>query len=986
MLILLAVGLLVFTVLRNPQRYRSNGVLLIGGALVPWIANFIYLADLNPVPGIDWTPIAFAVSGLLLFIALARLGLLDLVPVARSVLIDEIGDGFFVLDTELRVRDHNRAALQMIEAQGDVAGTPFADLFDLPPAMVASFRAQSVVQGTIVSKRAPQQVLDIRSTVLLARSKSVIGSAVVLRDITERRQMELALARSEERFRTLLDNAPFPVVVSLPATGEVVYLNQQAADQVGIARDGSYHTLDFYADPADRNRLLTQLRATGSVDQIEIQLRSATGRVFWAYVSIQQIPMDERPAFITAFVDISERKQAELQLLQSEQRFSRMFHGSPAASLITDLKHGIVKDVNAACLALLGKPSTELIGHPVIEIGLITPARRAEYVAQLQAKGSVQNFATVFVLPERGTINVLLNAELLEIDGEARVLTVISDVTVQKRTEETLRQAKEAAEAATRAKSEFLANMSHEIRTPLNAILSMTGFLLDTQLTDEQHDYVETARTSGDSLRAIINDILDFSKIESEHLELEHAPFDFAAVLEAVLSLVAAPASRKKLELVLDVAADVPRYLAGDGGRLRQVLVNLLSNAVKFTEVGEVALLVKALPTAAPPLPSSAAGKGAAAAPTQWITLHVAVHDTGIGIPADKLPRLFQSFSQVDSSMARRFGGTGLGLAISKQLVELMHGAIRVQSDGVAGRGTSFVIEIPLELAPEQPDRIVPAAPASVRGRRVVMAVPNATMGAALLCWLSEWGIAVEEAATRAAFADACAKGGHDAAIVDATLTVEGGPAAGAAPVEAEHSVVADLPSIVLVDIDEAARRRARDAHIISLRKPVLPHALLDALQRSFASEPATARVQAASIWDATLGERQPLHLLVAEDNAVNRKVMQAMLRRFGYTADYVANGLEAVVAVAAHAYDVVLMDVQMPDLDGLQATAQIRTMLAVDRQPHIVAVTANAFEDQRKNYLAVGMDDYISKPIEPALLAGVLDRAWAAIQLTRDE
>jgi CheY-like chemotaxis protein len=320
--------------------------------------------------------------------------------------------------------------------------------------------------------------------------------------------------------------------------------------------------------------------------------------------------------------------------------------------------------------------------------------------------------------------------------------------------------------------------------------------------------------------------------------------------------------------------------------------------------------------------------------------------------------------------MARRFGGTGLGLAISKQLVELMGGAIAVASAGRAGAGTVFTIEAPFQVYTEQPGAFVPAPPAVLRGRCLLVAVPNAAQRTALLHLLRAGEMQSTEVLTWEAVVAATRALAYDAAIVDRALLPAGFD--GAPPV----------PLIVLSSLDAVAGRDAHGPGIVSLRKPILPQALFDVLQRVLTSAPAAAvRAQPAAAWDATLGVRQPLRILVAEDNLVNRKVMQALLRRFGYTADYAGNGIEAVAAVTAHSYDVVLMDVQMPELDGQEATRRIRALGDAAQQPHIIAVTANAFADQRKDYLTVGMDDYISKPIEPALLAAVLDRAWKALR-----
>jgi CheY-like chemotaxis protein len=296
-----------------------------------------------------------------------------------------------------------------------------------------------------------------------------------------------------------------------------------------------------------------------------------------------------------------------------------------------------------------------------------------------------------------------------------------------------------------------------------------------------------------------------------------------------------------------------------------------------------------------------------------------------------------------------------------------MGGAITLQSAGLAGAGTTFTGHAPFEVGGEPPAPIVPAAPAGLKGQRLLVAVPNAAQRAALLRLLAAWSITTVEAGTWEELVAASATANVSAGIVDACMLPE-------------HAAACAIPLLVLTNLDAPSQRAPHGVHMAVLRKPIFPAALLDALSRILASAPTARPAPASTVWDAAIGVRQPLRILVAEDNPVNRKVIQAMLRRFGYTADYVANGVEAVAAVAAADYDVVLMDVQMPELDGQEATRRIRTQLPPERQPRIVAVTANAFEDQRKHYLTVGMDDYISKPIEPALLAAVLERAWQAV------
>ena len=660
------------------------------------------------------------------------------------------------------------------------------------------------------------------------------------------------------------------------------------------------------------------------------------------------------------------RHHSESALALERDRLQGIISSMGDGLLVLDLD-GCVRVMNDEAGRLMGCDATSVIGRRFFELGWIPHVARERasevFGGVLTSGEAFRSESGTFVTADGSKLTVSLSIKPIRRANEvAAVVLVFRDITQQQRTKEELLRAKVAAEAAARTKSEFLANMSHEIRTPLNGIIGMTGLLLDTRLDQTQHTYASTVRLCSESLLTLINDILDYSKIEAGRLEFEILPFDAMTVAEDALALVAEPAERKGIKLFCDVDPAVPGALMGDPGRVRQVLLNLLSNGVKFTEHGEVGVRIT--------VESQTADACA---------LRFDVSDTGIGIADDIQARLFQSFSQAESSTTRRFGGTGLGLAISKRLTEMMDGTIGLQS--APGRGSVFTARVTFPKS---------AAAASVlhdlsrfHGMRVLYADAHATNRRIVQADLQRLGLVCDVADDPAAairmLHRAAGKGEAFA------VTIVDKATCGANSLDLIRAIAGDatfglMRVLLLTSLADAPSTSIfQDAGVLDcvtkpVRRATLYEALAKALQtaRERRQRPRPPKTQEPV---APPSETRPLRILVAEDNVVNQKVALGLLSKLGYRADAVGNGIEAVQTMKMVPYDLVLMDCQMPEMDGFEATRAIRELGGRSAHVPIIALTANAMHGDRERCLDAGMSDYLTKPMDIGQLSASLSQ-----------
>ncbi len=1040
---------------RSHQLYKRQAVLLVVGILFPWIGNILYLAGLDPWPGVDLTPLLFGLTGVVFNWGLFNYQLFNLTPIARGILIERMNEGILVFNIDHRLVDVNPAAcLMMGRDAADMIGLTAELIFSKWSDLYLQLRDELEAQVEIVISE--NMTIELRINPLFDRSRRLIGRLIVLRDVTEKRRFERTIASQRDFFLQVMNANPSGITVT-NQNALFEYVNPAYAKLVGSEADQIIgHSPRELTAPDDQEILSRQVekRMRGETSSYETRLMKPDGSLTPILITAApRYTNGEINGTIAAVTDLTERKKIEENLSFREAFENELVHLSGdfvnfSIDEINELFNHALERIGMLCMVdrayicrIDSQADTLSTTHewcapdiaPEIEHwqdipcsalpALIDTLRRLEPVYIPVVKDLPENWSaergrletaktqSLMVVPVAYAYNLLgcvcfdsLFHEREWKDEEIHLLGVLSGLFAgalerrnteqalresHRRLEETTIQAEQMAvkaDAANQAKSEFLANMSHEICTPMNGIIGMAGLLAGTPQSPEQVRYTRAIRSSAESLLVVINDILDFSKIEVGRLELEKLNFSLRGLFEDVIEVFSYRAQEKGIELSLDLDPDLPAMIRGDLERIRQILNNLISNAIKFTHQGKVE--VKACAS----LPENAPG-----------LLHFEIRDTGIGIAHEKLKQLFQPFTQVDSSTTRNYGGTGLGLSISKRLVEMMGGEIGVES--TPGSGSTFWFTLGFdkgdetELPSEYPPMAEPISPLGNRlvGLKVLVVDEspiNREVFATLLTWFSCQHEEVRGPSSALTMLAQAAEIGHPFSVVIFGHWEEMMNEVDLVQAIASRADVPRPEYILLTSGEKLADMAISNLTLFRsfLERPVRQGKLREILEE-IALQEATSQSADEVVYQPELPAAQitpvfdrkgmilptPIKVLLVEDHPINQEVAMAILSKSGVQVEAAENGREAIQLLNSREYDLVLMDVQMPVMDGLSATRVIRAKDSTVLNPAIpiIAMTANAMQGDREQCLQAGMVDYVSKPFDPAELMAKISY-WA--------